>query len=138
MRLSHYPSRKAVEEAQKADDPILALIALDGGSMLLGPIDECLEHVILLKQLGHPEQDLDQYFRVVLNRKGADWTFVCPPGYKNIPSKEKRIEQFYSDGFKIIPAALKTIGYDVPLEIPVRFRRHIHLLRNGDAGPEKI
>ena len=115
----------------KDDDPLLVLIAHGGDAMLIGAADDSMEHLILLKQLGFAENDLDLYFRVVLNQSGADWTFVCPGGYAGVPDKERRIERFYKDGFRMIPAALKTIGYDVPLDIPKRFRRYLDMLGNG-------
>lgn len=31
---------------------------------------------------------------------------------------------------RIIPAALKRIGYDAPVEIPKRYRRHFELMNN--------
>ena len=133
MEILYYPDKKTTEAAMKADSPLLVLISHDGKKILTAPIDDSLEHLILLKQLGFPEKDLDKYFRVVVNKAGADWSFVYPSEYKGIPGKERRIQQFYKDGFKTIPCALKKFSYDVPLEIPKRFRRHISMLKNGDA-----
>ena len=129
----YYPSRKETEAAMQDDDPLLVLIAHDGAKILLAPIDQSFEHLILLKQLGFPEKDIDKYFRLVVNKSGADWTFVCPSDYRNIKDKQRRIESFYNDGFKVIPSMLKKIGYDVSLEIPKRFRRHFSALKNGDT-----
>ncbi len=134
MKIVYYPDRDRVGAVIQSDEPLLVLIGCDKKTMVVAPIDESLEHVILLKQIGRPETDIEKYFRVVLNRSGADWTFVCPLDYGRIASKEKRIERFYRDGFRIIPDALRKIGYNVPLEIPKRFRRPIHLLRNGDVS----
>ena len=95
------------------DEPLLALVSFDGVKTLVSPIDESMEHHIVLKQLGLPETDIDRYFRVVLNKSGADWTFVCPNDYKNISDKFNRIEVFYSDGSKVIPKGLGALGYQV-------------------------
>ena len=133
MKTLYFPNRKEAQEVMKQDDPLLILVSYDGSQILLAPIDQSFEHLILLKQLGFPEKDIDKYFRLVVNKSGADWTFVCPSDYRNIKDKQRRIECFYNDGFKIIPGTLKKIGYDVPLEIPKRFRRHFTMLKNGDT-----
>ncbi len=135
MSVQFFPDKKAFSAAKEAKDPLLVLISFDGKRLLVAPADESMEHVLLLKQLGYSERDLDQYFRVVLNTNGADWTFVCPMDYKKIPQREMRIKQFYKDGFSIIPRALSQLGYAVPLEIPKRFQRHIHSLGNGTEPP---
>ena len=54
----------------------------------------------------------------------ADWTFVCPSNYRGIPDKQRRIAEFYKDGFWCISQALAEIGYFVELRIPKRYRRH--------------
>ena len=66
--------------------------------------------------------------KIVLDRSGADWTFVCPPDYKNIPFKDKRIEAFYKDGFSVISDFLHSIGYLVGINIPKRYSRHLNTL----------
>lgn len=48
-------------------------------------------------------RDIDKYFRLVLDDTEADWTFVCPPDYRSIPGKRRRITQFYLDSFAAIP-----------------------------------
>ena len=133
MNILYYPDQGKVELAAKADDPLLVLISFDGSRLLAAPADDSMEHLILLKQLGFPELDIDKYFRVVVNKSGADWTFVCPQDYKNVADKTRRVERFYNDGFKVISNALKKIGYDVPLEIPRRYQRHVDFLKNGEA-----
>jgi hypothetical protein len=133
MEIRYYPDKEHVAAAKKVDDPLLILIANDEKRMLMAPMDDSFDHVILLKRLGFSEGDIGQYFRVVLNKDGADWTFVCPGDYKNIPAKQKRIERFYNDGFDIIAKGIKKMGYSVPIEIPKRFRRHFNMLKNGDT-----
>ncbi len=120
----HHPDTATVKAAIIADDPLLLLVAHAGNKVLVAPADNVLEHVILLRLTGHKEIDLDRFYRVVLNRSGADWTFVCPEQYKGITDRERRIKLFYEEGFDIIQRALKLLGYDVPLTIPDRYRRH--------------
>ncbi|MFH1429370.1 MAG: hypothetical protein ABIH39_06470 [Candidatus Margulisiibacteriota bacterium] len=104
------------------DEPLLVLISYNGKQILVSSIDDSFEHVILLRQLGYKDTDIDSYFRLVVNGSGADWIFACPAEYKNIKIKDRRVEKFYNDGFTIIPPALKNIGYDVKLEIPKRYK----------------
>ena len=72
------------------------------------------------------------YFRIIFDNEGADWTFVCPPNYKNITNKEKRITEFFNDGVDAITEFLKQIGYDVPINVPRRYRRHMDYLKNSE------
>ena len=53
---------------------------------------------------------------------------MCPHDYSKVTRKDKRIEQFFKDGMTIIPKALKEFGYDVPVEIPKRYRRHFDMM----------
>ena len=77
---------------------------------------------------GFKDTDIDKYFRIVLDSDGADWTFICPPDYKNIYDKQRRIEQFYKDGFTVISDVLHDLGYMVGINIPRRYRRHFNML----------
>ncbi len=133
MESIYYPDKAKVLQSMKDDDPILLLISFDGKRALLSNIDDAMEHIILLKKLGFKETDIDSYFRVIVNKSGADWTFVCPSGYKNIPNKKHRIETYYSDGIGIIGKALEEIGYNVEITVPKRYRRHVDLMSNGDT-----
>lgn len=69
-------------------------------------------------------RDIDKYFRLVLDDTEADWTFVCPPDYRSIPDKRRRITQFYLDGFAAISQALQSLGLLVGIHIPRRSCRH--------------
>lgn len=55
-------------------------------------IDEAVEHHILLMKAGFSDKDIDKYFRLVFYSDSADWIFVCPPDYKNISNKTRRIK----------------------------------------------
>ncbi|WP_019680615.1 hypothetical protein [Ruminococcus flavefaciens] len=128
MNLIKYPSDEAVNKAMAADEPLLILISFDGKAAIMSQVDEAVEHHILLMDVGYKDTDIDKFFRIVLDRSGADWTFVCPPDYKNIPFKDKRIEAFYKDGFSVISDFLHSIGYLVGINIPKRYSRHLNTL----------
>ena len=113
-------------------EPLMAVIAHDGSKAVVSLLDEGCEHHILLAN-ALDKHDIDKYFRIIFDNEGADWTFVCPPEYKGITNKEKRISQFFNDGIYIITAFLKEIGYDnVEINIPRRYRRHMDYLRNSE------
>ena len=131
MNLIKYPSDEAVNKAMAADEPLLILISFDGKTAIMSQVDEAVEHHILLMDVGYKDTDIDKFFRIVLDRSGADWTFVCPPDYKNIPFKDKRIEAFYKDGFSVISDFLHSIGYLVGINIPKRYSRHLNTLRDN-------
>lgn len=128
MEIIYYPNENDFRAAADKDEPLLALVSYDGSRIIACQIDEAVEHHILLKKAGFPDTDIDRYFRLVVDKSGADWTFVCPESYSSITRKDKKIEEFFKNGMKIIPAALKRIGYDVPIEIPKRYRRHFDLM----------
>ncbi|MDO4863509.1 MAG: hypothetical protein Q4A05_05000 [Ruminococcus sp.] len=132
MEIIKYPSEQAVTAAMQSDEPLLALISFDGSTALVSQLDEAVEHHILLMKAGFKDTDIDKFFRIVLDRSGADWTFVCPPDYKDIPFKDKRIEAFYKDGFAVISEFLRSIGYLVGIDIPKRYRRHPNILSGNN------
>ena len=123
-----YPDEERVKRAFNDDEPMLALISFDGKITVISPVDEAMEHHILLMKAGFKDTDIDSFFRIVLDRSGADWTFVCPPDYKNISIKDRRIEAFYKDGFAVISDFLHSIGYLVGINIPKRYRRHFNVV----------
>ena len=132
MNIIKYSDNLSVEEAVANDEPMMAIISYDGNSAVVSHIDEAFEHHILLaKALG--QYDIDKYFRIIFTRESADWTFVCPADYKNITDKQRRIAQFYKDGFAVISTFLGELGYFVDINIPKRYRRHFDELMNGGA-----
>lgn len=128
MNITYYPDKESVTAAMEQDEPLLVLVSFNGEQVILSQIDEAVEHHILLRKVGLPDTDIDKYFRIVLDRSGADWTFVCPPDYCGMTRKDKRIERFFKDGMTVIPEALKELGYGVPVEIPKRYRRHFDMM----------
>ena len=133
MNIIKYPSEESVNKAIADDEPMLAAISFDGKTAILSQIDEAMEHHILLMKAGYKDTDIDKFFQIDLDKSGADWTFVCPPDYKNIPFKDKRIEAFYKDGFAVISDFLHSIGYLVGIDIPKRYRRHFDAM-NSDSS----
>ena len=132
MNIIKYPSKEDVNKAIAADEPLLAVMSFDGKTAIMSQIDEAMEHHILLMKAGYKDTDIDKFFRIVLDKSGADWTFICPPNYKNIPFKDKRIGTFYKDGFAVISYFLHSIGYLVGINIPKRYRRHLEAINDSD------
>ena len=131
MNIIYYPDESSVKIASEHDEPLLVLISYDGETLITSQIDEAVEHHILLRKVDLSDTDIDKYFLLVVDHSGADWTFVCPSDYSSITRKDKRIEEFFKDGMRIIPVALTQIGYNVPVEIPKRYRRHFDIM-NGE------
>lgn len=128
MTIIKYPTEEAVNQAIQADEPLLVLISHNEERVIMSSVDDAPEHHILLKLAGLSELDIDQYFRIVLDKSGADWTFVCPPDYKGITNKQYRLSQFYKDGFTAISHVLSELGYLVGINIPTRYKRHFDML----------
>ena len=128
MNIIYYPDKDNVTDAMSHDEPLLVLVSFDGERLIVSQIDEAVEFHILLSKAGFSDADIDKYFRLVVDHEGADWTFVCPSTNNSVTRKEKQMEDFFKDGMSIIPKALKQLGYDVPIEIPKRYRRHFDMM----------
>jgi len=128
METIYIPDKVTYQEAVRVDDPILLLVAHDETELIVSNIDEAMEHHILLKKAGRPDSSIDKYFRLVVNSRGADWTFACPGDYKGIPDRSRRIKAYYNDGIDSITRALTSLDYAVPVNIPDRYRRHFNEL----------
>lgn len=133
MDIRKFPDENSVNSAISADEPLLAVISFDGKTTIVSHIDEAVEHQILLMKAGFRDTDIYKYFRIVLDKSGADWTFVCPPDYKNIAYKDKRIEAFYKDGFSVISDFLHSMGYLVGINIPKRYRRYLDVISDENS-----
>ncbi|MCM1577895.1 MAG: hypothetical protein NC078_03750 [Ruminococcus sp.] len=131
VNVIYYPDKADFQAACDRDEPFLALVSFDGQTLIVSRIDEAVEHNILLLKAGFSDRDIDRYFRLVVDKPGADWTFVCPENYSNITRKGKKTEEFFKDGMRIIPKALSAVGYNVPIEIPKRYKRHFNIM-NGE------
>jgi hypothetical protein len=129
MKFIYYPSKRRISIAQAHDDPLVVLIGHDGDKSIVGPIDDVMEHHILLKKAGFQERDIYRYFRVIVNASGASWTFVCPSTYLDIRDRSRRLTKYFENGIVEIAKALKLLGYDVPIDIPARYRRHFNELK---------
>jgi len=132
MRIDKYAEEININNAIKKGDAMLAVISFDRSHAIIGHIDECMEHHILLKKAGLPSGDIDKYFRIVFDDSGADWTFICPPDYMGIPDRSNRISAFYRDGFTAISAFMAEMGLLVGLKIPKRYRRHMDAMMAED------
>lgn len=130
MNVIKYPSESEVNNAASHKEPLLVLISFDGKTVIMSHIDEAVEHHILLLKAGFSDKDIDKYFRLVLDDESADWTFVCPPDYKGISDKTRRIKQFYKDGFAVISDVLQELGLMVGINIPRRYRRHFDIMKD--------
>ncbi len=74
--------------------------------------------------------DIDKYFRIIATGDGADWTFVCPTDYKEIPNRNIRIKEFYNDGTDAIINVLRGLNLPENLNIPKRYRRHLDVFKD--------
>lgn len=128
MEFIYYPSREVVEKQYGTDEILMMLVSFDGKKAIIAPSEETFEHHTLLARVGIRENEIDRYFRIVFDNTAADWTFVCPAGYHGITDKQRRIAEFYKDGFRYISQALAEIGYFVELRIPKRYRRHFDIM----------
>ena len=130
MELICYPSAEAVRKAASADELLIAAIFFDGKKAVISSVEDSPEHHILLMNAGFKDTDIENTFRIVFDRSGADWTFVCPENYKNITFKDRRIKAFHKDGFAVIADFLHEVGYIVGIDIPKRYRCHLDVLTN--------
>jgi len=128
MEIIKYDGNFPVDKAVKENEPLIAAISIDGKRAIISHLDEAFEHYILLQKVGISGADIDKYFRIIFDRDGADWTFVCPSDYKNITDKARRTATVYKDGFAVISSFLADIGYLCDLSIPKRYRRHLESL----------
>ncbi|MCL2018476.1 MAG: hypothetical protein FWG70_01845 [Oscillospiraceae bacterium] len=133
MEIIKYNGDNPVEKAIETNHPLIAVISFDGKRAYVSHIDEAFEHYILLRKVGYTGNEIDEYFRIIVDKtEGASWTCICPPDYKNIPDRTKRITTFYEDGFSAISKFLAKIGYLVDITIPRRYRRHIDAIKDDE------
>lgn len=130
MNIIKYPDEQSADKALESGEPMMAVISFDGKTAVLSQIDEAVEHHILLMKAGYKDTDIDRFFRVIFDKDGADWTFVCPPDYKNIPFKDKRIGAFYKDGLRCIGELFEELGLILDITIPKRYKRHLDVMNN--------
>lgn len=104
--IKYYGSDETKTEFINHDsEPLMAVIAHDRSHAVVSLLDEgCEHHLLLAKALD--KYNIDEYFRIIFDNEGADWTFVCPPNYKNIANKEKRITEFLMTVLMLLPIFL--------------------------------
>ena len=132
MKITEINEYTSVETAVKNNEPLMAVISFDSERAYVCHLDEGVEHHILLMKAGQPATDIVKYFRIVFDRDGADWIFVCPPDYKGIPYSDKRIKQFYRDGIGAISEFLSELGYLCDIQIPKRYKRHFDAMLDDE------
>lgn len=128
MKYLKYPDEESLNECLSRKEALLIAISFDGETVLISRLEDSYEHHILLAHFGIKQNDIDKYFRIVVDDGSADWTFVCPPDYKNISDRKRRITAFYNDGITAISKVLADIGYYSDIIIPKRYRRHFDAL----------
>ncbi len=133
MKYLKYPDEATLNSYLAKKEPLLIAISFDGETVLISHMDDSFEHHILLAHFGIKQTDIDKYFRVVVDENTADWTFVCPPDYKGIADRKRRITAFYNDGITAISKVLADIGYYSDIRIPKRYRRHFEALGDGST-----
>ncbi|MBQ9604477.1 MAG: hypothetical protein IJR45_03590 [Firmicutes bacterium] len=126
MKIQIYSEQN--EDILKSEEPKLALISYDEEMAITGLLDEFVEHHILLEKAGYDSRTLDKYYRIIFDDETAEWTFVCPSGYKGIADKQKRIKTFYNEGFAAISKFLSETDYFCDINIPKRYRRHFEMM----------
>lgn len=127
MVFKKYPDDETVDGYIRAKEPVIFAIPFcydNGEPILMSMLDDSVEHHILLSHFEVNPTYIDRYYRVVADTESAEWTFVCPPDYEGIKDRQKRIAQFYNDGFSAISKVLTEINYPVNITIPKRYRRH--------------
>ena len=125
MTYKKYPDEKTVNEYIAKKEPLIIAIPFDESKpVLMSLLDDSFEHQILLAHFEENPNNIDKYFRIVVDDESAEWTFVCPHDYENIKDRQKRIIRFYNDGFRAISSVLSDIGYFSDIKIPKRYRRH--------------
>ena len=128
MEITEYNDYESVKNAREKDEPLMAVISFDGSKAYVCHIDDGVEHHILLIKVGYKGTEIDEFFRIIFDKDGADWTFICPPDYKNIKYKSERIKQFYKDGISAISEFLADFGYLCDIKIPKRYSRHLNAM----------
>ena len=128
MEIIEYNDYESVKNAREKDEPLMAVISFDGSKAYVCHIDDGVEHHILLMKVGYKGTEIDEFFRIIFDKDGADWNFICPPDYKNIKYKSKRIKQFYKDGISTISEFLADFGYLCDIKIPKRYSRHLNVM----------
>lgn len=128
MKYLKYPDEATLDAYLAKKEPLLIAVSLDGETVLISRLDDSFEHHIPLGHFGIKQTDIDKYFRIVVDEDTADWTFVCPPDYKGITDRKRRITAFYNDGITAISRVLADIGYYSDISIPKRYRRHFEAL----------
>ena len=132
MEIIEFNDYSTVEAARAKDEPLMAVISFDASKAYVCHLDDGVEHHILLMKVGYTGTEIDKFFKIIFDKEGADWTFICPPDYKNIEYRSQRIKQFYKDGISTISEFLADFGYLCDIRIPKRYSRHLNAMLEDD------
>ena len=72
MKIIYYPAQDDVTTARGEGEPLLLLVSFDEETAIVAPIDEAVEHHILLERAGKAgliegdSRHIDRYFRAVI------------------------------------------------------------------------
>lgn len=128
MNITRYDEQESVKDAIEKNEPLMAVISFDSKEAYVSHLDVGVEHHILLRKVGYTGTEIDRFFWIIFDKDGADWTFICPQDYKNIPYKDRRIKAFYRDGISAISEFLSEMGYFCDIKIPKRYKRHFDMM----------
>ena len=134
MEIIRFNDIETVEHAIARNEPLIAVVSFDGKKAYVSHLDDGFEHHILPAKADQSMVDADKYFRVVFHKETADWTFVCPPSYKGISDRMRRIGEFYKDGFAVLSEFFAEFGYLPEIRIPFRYRRHMETLKDDQES----
>ncbi|HBB72471.1 MAG TPA: hypothetical protein DCZ71_07700 [Ruminococcus sp.] len=117
MEIIRYPSEKAVNEAVREDQMLMAAIFTDRSAAVVCPLKDVSDHSSLLMCAGFSPGDADNCFRILFSSASADWQFMCPRSYKDNTDRESALGEFYRDGLAVIPEFLTLMGYFTQIKI---------------------
>ena len=73
MTYRKYPDEKTVNEYIAKKEPLIFAISFDGETVLMSRLDDSFEHHILLANFGISQNDIDKYFRVIVDNRSAEY-----------------------------------------------------------------
>ena len=71
MTYRKYPDEKTVNEYIAKKEPLIFAISFDGETVLMSRLDDSFEHHILLANFGISQNDIDKYFRVIVDDRSG-------------------------------------------------------------------
>lgn len=115
MEILKLPDPETVNDAVRADSPLVAAIAFDGSRAAVIPAAYFGGYELFALSAGIRGEGA--YFKLAFNSHTADWSFDCPEHYAYIYEPEERTAAYYRDGLSMIPEFLMMLGYFSKLNI---------------------